>query len=138
MKKTTTKAAKKPAEKKPVVKKVAAKSAVEKTPVPKKAAAKNVKPASRREDSPAAKKQPKPVFSIFDETAKKFVPAEGAKPISIPGLSLPAVYPPDQGRPHLVRKRSVQRWTAGDWLEAGGGGADGKRDAEQTRQGGNP
>ena len=86
--KKTTKAAavKKPAEKKPVVKKVTAKSAAEKTPAPKKAAAKNVTPAPRREDSPAAKKQSKPVFSIFDETAKKFVPVEGAKPITIPGL----------------------------------------------------
>ena len=85
--KTTTKAAtKKPAEKKPVVKKVAAKSAAEKKPVPKKSVAKTERPAPKREDSPAAKKQPKPVFSIFDETAKKFVPVEGAKPITIPGL----------------------------------------------------
>ena len=85
-KKTTTEATiKKPAEKKPVTKKVAAKSATEKKAV-KKAAVKAVHPAPRTEGNPVAKKQPKPVFSIFDETAKKFVPAEGAKPITIPGL----------------------------------------------------
>ena len=85
--KNTTKAAavKKPAEKKPVVKKVGVKPATEKKAV-KNAAVKAVLPAPRTEGNPVAKKQPKPVFSIFDETAKKFVPAEGAKPITIPGL----------------------------------------------------
>ena len=84
-KKTTTKAAtKKPAEKKPVTKKVAAKPAPKKAV--KKAAVKAVHPAPRAEGNPVAKKQPKPVFRIFDETAKKFVPVDGAKPITIPGL----------------------------------------------------
>ena len=79
-KKTTKVATKKPAEKRPVAKKVAAKT------TPKKSVAKNVRPAPRLEDSPAVKKQQKPMFSIFDETAKKFLPVEGAKPVTIPGL----------------------------------------------------